>query len=136
MPSSLHAQITRSAISPRLAIRIFLNMGKRYELRAMSFEHRVQAGGSKLVAHNLRTEKRRGRARPVKTLSDHFFGRITNNSWPYSMGWPLLASFLTTSPATSDSISFSSFIASTMQSTCPTSTESPTLAKGGAPGDG
>src|SRR5262249_44545277 len=26
MPRSLHAQITRSAISPRLAIRIFLNM--------------------------------------------------------------------------------------------------------------
>src|SRR3954447_1332408 len=27
MPSSLQAQITRKAISPRLAIRIFLNMG-------------------------------------------------------------------------------------------------------------
>ena len=27
MPSSLHAQMIRSAISPRLAMRIFLNMG-------------------------------------------------------------------------------------------------------------
>src|SRR5215469_593445 len=66
----------------------------------------------------------------------HFFGRITNNSCPYSIGWPLLASFFTISPATSDSISLSSFMASTMHSTCPTSTESPTFAKGGAPGDG
>src|SRR5436305_1848001 len=28
MPSSLHAQMTRSAISPRLAIRIFWNIGR------------------------------------------------------------------------------------------------------------
>src|SRR5712671_6113672 len=37
MPSSLHAQITRRAISPRLAIRIFLNMKSSSELSALSF---------------------------------------------------------------------------------------------------
>src|ERR1700733_6408707 len=69
-------------------------------------------------------------------LPTHFFGLIKNSSCPYSMGWPLEASFFTISPATSDSISLSSFIASTMHSTCPTSTTSPTFTKGGAPGDG
>src|SRR5579871_1046092 len=32
IPSSLHAQMTRSAISPRLAIRIFWNIGRRGRL--------------------------------------------------------------------------------------------------------
>src|SRR5258708_11169219 len=36
MPSSLHAQITRSAISPRLAIRIFLNMKFSFQLSAFA----------------------------------------------------------------------------------------------------
>src|SRR5579859_7930345 len=36
MPSSLHAQITRSAISPRFAIRIFLNMTFSFQLSAVS----------------------------------------------------------------------------------------------------
>ena len=52
----------------------------------------------------------------------YFLGRMANNSCPYSIGWPLETSFSTTSPATSDSISFMSFIASTvstMQSTSP-----------------
>src|SRR5439155_27130722 len=44
--------------------------------------------------------------------------------------------FLTTSPATSDSISFISFMASTMHKTWPTSTASPGFTKGGDPGDG
>src|SRR5271155_3678587 len=66
----------------------------------------------------------------------HFFVRMANSSCPYSIGWPLLPIFFTISPAMSDSISFSSFIASTMHSTCPTSTVSPTFTKGGAPGDG
>src|SRR5207244_2201303 len=37
MASSLHAQITRSAISPRLAIRIFLNMKFSFQLSAVSY---------------------------------------------------------------------------------------------------
>src|SRR5438270_745833 len=46
MPSSLQAQITRRAISPRLAIRIFLNIGgaakPNYTYRILSF--RAQRG--------------------------------------------------------------------------------------------
>ncbi len=41
-----------------------------------------------------------------------------------------------TSPATSDSISFISFIASTMQRIWPTSMVSPAFTNGGDPGDG
>src|SRR5438105_9353573 len=65
-----------------------------------------------------------------------YFGRMANSAWPYSTGCPLVTSFLTISPATSDSISFISFMASTMQSTPPTSTLSPSLTNGGEPGEG
>ncbi len=100
-PSSLHAQITRSAISPRLAIRTFLNIG----------------GG---VAGALA-----GSGGPdVKSGS------------PYWTGCPFSGWTLTTSPAISASISFISFMASMMQSTCPTLTRSPTLTKGGEFGSG
>src|SRR5579863_9829269 len=84
----------------------------------------------------IKDTKRRGWARLLGKILLHFFGLIVNNSWPYSIGWPFVASFFTISPATSDSISFSSFMASTMHNTCPTSTESPTFTNGGAPGDG
>src|SRR5271165_2518714 len=139
-PSSLHAQITRRAISPRLAMRIFLNMISD-ERRAMSDEQVWPSFDSLLTAHGslLKTGKRKearlGAPRNGESYC-HFFGLITNNSWPYSIGCPFVASFLMISPATSDSISFSSFMASTMHSTCPISTESPTLTKGGAPGEG
>jgi len=52
------------------------------------------------------------------------------------MGWPFATSFFTISPATSASISFISFIASTMHNICPISTVSPTFTKGGDPGEG
>src|SRR5947209_8641214 len=94
MPNSLQAQMTRSAISPRFAMSIFLNIGSDY------------------------------------------FGRIVNSAWPYSTGCPLLTSFFKISPATSDSISFISFIASTMHNTVPTSTVSPAFTNGGEPGEG
>src|SRR5438552_4481714 len=94
MPNSLQAQMTRSAISPRFAMSIFLNIGSDY------------------------------------------FGRIVNSAWPYSTGCPLLTSFFKISPATSDSISFINFIASTMHNTVPTSTVSPTFTNGGEPGEG
>src|SRR5207253_775225 len=66
----------------------------------------------------------------------HFRCRMANSSCPYSIGCPLATSLFTTSPATSDSISFISFMASTMHNTCPTSTKSPTFTNGGAPGEG
>src|ERR1039458_7352086 len=69
-------------------------------------------------------------------LRAYFVGRTANSSWPYSMGWPLATSFLTNSPATSHSISFISFMASTMHNTWPTSNGSPTFTKGGEPGEG
>src|SRR5665213_1876167 len=61
---------------------------------------------------------------------------IANSGWPCSTGCPLAAIRFTTSPATSDSISFISFIASTMQSTWPTSTWSPMFTNDGVPGEG
>src|SRR5215469_3439697 len=61
-PSSLQAQITRSAISPRLAMRIFLNMRfiATYEFWATNFEAQV---------HSFRNAKRRGRARLFERCS-------------------------------------------------------------------
>src|SRR6478672_1592674 len=101
----------------------------------MSYELRAKGPGSRLLLVYRRQKKARLGA-PLEQFQSHFFGRTTNNSWPYSIGCPLLASFFTISPATSDSISFNNFIASTMHSTCPNSTVSPTLTKGGAPGEG
>ena len=77
IPNSLHAQMTRSAISPRLATRIFWNMS-------------VDAG--------------------------YFFrlGCMPKSGWPYSTGCPFSTKMRSTSPLMSDSISFMSFMASTM----------------------
>src|SRR5258708_13859511 len=44
MPSSLHAQMTRRAISPGLAIRIFLNMNSSFQLRRSFVEIRALRG--------------------------------------------------------------------------------------------
>src|SRR5579862_4450965 len=55
MPSSLQAQITRKAISPRLAIRIFLNMSKSYELGAVSYD--LRPSRFNLEAHSWQTQK-------------------------------------------------------------------------------
>src|SRR5215471_17050858 len=67
MPSSLHAQITRSAISPRFAISIFLNMSKSYEPRAMSCEpHRSSSG---LEARSSCRQKKARQGAPNSTIS-------------------------------------------------------------------
>src|SRR6478672_2305410 len=101
----------------------------------MCFDLRAEKSRLAAPAGLSQTQKGAG-WRALEQFQFHFFGRTTNNSWPYSIGCPLLASFFTISPATSDSISFNNFIASTIHSTCPNSTVSPTLTKGGAPGEG
>ncbi len=63
-------------------------------------------------------------------------GRNRNSTSPYSTGWPLVTGISTTSASSSDSISFISFIASTMHSTWPCLTLSPTSTNGGASGPG
>src|SRR5258706_13681230 len=64
MPSSLHAQITRNAISPRLAIRIFLNIGLKVALasRRPSWE-RLAPG--RCVQKLARDAKRRAQSAPT-----------------------------------------------------------------------
>ena len=94
--------MTRSAISPRLAISTFLNIGAGRAVR----EAAAQAG------------------------------RIVKSGSPYWTGWPFSRWTLTTSPASSASISFISFIASMMQRTWPTLTRSPTLTNAGEFGSG
>src|SRR5215468_2915184 len=132
IPSSLQAQIIRSAISPRFAMSIFLNMLLNYQLQALCWEQSPHA-----LARSSRPNTKIGAiSRPDLRQTGHFFGRMANNSCPYSIGWPFETNFFTTSPATSDSISFINFMASTIQSTCPTETSSPAFTNGGDPGDG
>ncbi len=57
-----------------------------------------------------------------KNFTHGYRGRTANSAWPYSTGCPFCTSRFTTSPAPSLSISFISFIASTMHNTVPTST--------------
>src|SRR5690349_1563401 len=72
-----------------------------------------------------------------KYLSKHGYrGRMAKSFSPYSTGWPFSTRMLTTSPATSDSISFISFIASMMQITLPFSTKSPIETNGSTFGEG
>src|ERR1039458_3157362 len=54
MPSSLHAQMTRSAISPRFAIRIFLNISAQMWGQPPSAVRRAQPGPS---TASLQTQK-------------------------------------------------------------------------------
>src|SRR5262249_60663206 len=61
-------------------------------------------------------------------------GSIRNSGWPYSTGWLFSASTRMTRPATLDSISFISFIASMMQRTCPSLMTSPSPTYGPASG--
>src|SRR3974377_846549 len=63
-------------------------------------------------------------------------GRMPNRGCPYSTGCPFSTNIRSTSPLISDSISFISFIASTMHSVCQTSTCRPTFTNGSAPGLG
>src|SRR6185436_15366884 len=61
---------------------------------------------------------------------------MTNRGWPYSTGWPFSTRMAFTTPATSVSISFISFIASTMQTVSPCFTVCPTSTKALASGEG
>ena len=67
---------------------------------------------------------------------DYFRGLMANSSCPYSIGALFATSLFTISPATSDSISFINFMASTMHRICPASTMSPGFTNGGDPGEG
>src|SRR5438128_6158717 len=68
---------------------------------------------------------------------EHIYrGRMAKSFSPYSTGWPSSTRTLTTSPATSDSISFINFMASIMQTTLPLSTKSPTDTNDSEPGEG
>src|SRR6185436_2251541 len=60
---------------------------------------------------------------------------MTKSGWPYSTGWPFSTSTCLTTPALSDSISLSSFMASIMQSVCPSLISCPISTKGVAPGE-
>src|SRR6516225_7266645 len=63
-------------------------------------------------------------------------GSSRNSFWPNSTGWEFSTRILTTRPWISLSISFISFIASTMQMVWPTSTTVPTSTYGSASGAG
>jgi hypothetical protein len=69
-------------------------------------------------------------------LAKHQAGRIAKSFSPNSTGWPFFGKTSTIVPATSASISFISFIASTIQSVAPFSTESPTDTNESASGFG
>src|SRR6266550_8485575 len=140
IPNSLQAQITRSAISPRFAIRIFLNIPCLDAIHS-DFQIAKDLRALFLLEGFPAVAEAKSRApcflSPDRHNNDrHDRGRMANNSCPYSIGCPLATSFFTISPETSDSISFISFMASTMHNTCPVSTASPGFTKGGAPGEG
>eukprot|EP00879_Flechtneria_rotunda_P006017 GHRR01006329.1.p1 GENE.GHRR01006329.1~~GHRR01006329.1.p1 ORF type:complete len:156 (-),score=46.38 GHRR01006329.1:610-1077(-) len=58
------------------------------------------------------------------------------SGWPGATDWPFSTHTFTTSPPTSASISFISFIASMMHTVCPFFTRSPSFTNGGSPGAG
>src|SRR5664279_5193905 len=169
MPNSLQAQITRRAISPRFAMRIFLNMKSVVRAFAWILNVRVLEGYRKLTTEARRSRRKLDRNQNLRVLcvsvvNDFLSGLqpakhlrflsfttncffqplpprryavlIPNSGIPYSTGLPLGTNILAITPDTSASISFISFMASMMHSTCPSFTASPTLTKGGVPGDG
>src|SRR5262249_7104830 len=111
-PSSLHARITRSAISPRFAIRTLLNM--------------------------LAQAPRAGRPAPASTVAkgQHYVGRIKNSFCPNSTRSPLLTRIRSMVPFCSALISLNTFIASIRQTVVSGETEEPTLANAGLSGLG
>ncbi len=100
MPISRQARWMRSAISPRLAMRIFSNMWG-----------------------DPRGPPTPGRS-PLSGYS------MMNSGWPYSTGWPFSTRIALIMPAASASISFISFIASMMQTVSPALTFWPTSTNG------
>ena len=156
MPSSLQARITRRAISPRLAMRIFLNTPYPRKMPGGCSKRSANkaAGRTKPEAYRYFTLPAPSRPRPALTLryvedcfgprtkhgkgrvsarlrlggcvaafltspQDVWDGSIKKSGWPYSTGLVLSAKIFITRPFTSDSISFISFIASTMHKTWP-----------------
>src|SRR5688572_1053903 len=107
-PSSRHARITRSAISPRFAINTFLNMA----------EDRGPPVGDEI------------------RYGHHPVGSMRNSTWPYSTGCEFAATISRTTPSYSHSISFMIFIASMMQTICPFETRWPTDTYAGELGSG
>ena len=92
MPSSLQLRMTRSAISPRLAINILLNNQFLFSYEMVTCED-----DAFVMLRGFDQEKR-------LVVFD---------------GFPFSTSISVTLPATSDSISFISFIASIIQRTVP-----------------
>ncbi len=119
IPSSLQARSTRSAISPRLAIRIFSNMA-----RIANGEWRM-ANGSALLLFTIRYS-------PFTTRPHSM---IINGS-PYSTGWPSSNRICVTVPPRGAGIWFMVFIASTISSGSPAFTTLPMSTNGLAVGSG
>lgn len=120
MPSSLQAQITRRAISPRLAMRILRNIVELDEfVFAGDFVGAVvgRVGKAFDSASGLETFEK-ARCKRLQKLR-YFFpsGRMAKSGWPYSTGVAFSTNERMTTPLTSDSISFINFMASTMQTT-------------------
>src|SRR5919201_1309355 len=75
-------------------------------------------------------------AREHQRLGRPLTGSSSMSSWPYSTGCAFSTWIARTMPGTSAFTSFISFIASRMQSVCPTETGWPSSTNGGAPGCG
>src|SRR5271166_845924 len=98
MPSSLHAQMTRRAISPRFAIRIFLNIQIIWSDQCGESRLGCPPGAARPFTAPPQTQKGARGCAPgfTEVLAQlHFFALMANNSCPYSIGWPLLPSFFT-----------------------------------------
>ena len=91
-------------------------------LSALTVLLRSLASHARAHSH-LQTQKWRDQRARSHLQTPHFFGRIDKQLLPIFDRLPVRTSASSqSSPATSDSISFINFMASTMQSTCPTST--------------
>jgi len=118
MPNSLQARITRRASSPRLAIRIFLNirtLGER-NLRIGIDSTRFWRSliDAMIFPRFLRWivfEKCDG------SMAWVTYFLILKSGWPNSTGWPFSTMISCTVPARPALISFMTFIASRMQTT-------------------
>ena len=115
MPSSLQARSTRSAISPRLAIRILSNMA----FRVANGEWRAANGMANTIRYS--------------PFAIRPYSMITSGS-PNSTGWPSSTRIWVTVPARGDGIWFIVFIASMISRVWPTDTLLPTSMNGLAPG--
>jgi len=150
MPSSRQARWMRRAISPRFAIRIFSNIVTLCEEKGgpTAADRGVPGEGSRSAGGGAGTGTRNARWPSPPWLAGELrrrlraarhagqFQPMMNSGWPYSTAWPFSTRISLITPALSDSISLSSFIASMMQTVWPSLTVSPTLTNDAAPGDG